>query len=397
LTCEKLYEVLGDVSAVHVQAAHEAPAKRKKPAILKWCGLAACLCLAAVGLWRLLTPGSGARPVLEWSEGFPPADYFAYNQTANGASSAASLADSAIPYASERYFSDDREQMEAAEVIPEMPEYPSYDCVARYNADGSLFSVTFVWHQQGDTYRSLRITAGYQEVQMIQDCIGIEVDEDGNIVPPAVTVTERDGVQIVAEGSEKRDKTLTFQNDTGWYQIEGSWNDSYASLASLLDWVWEHPVDFELFAEDRGVEITYASLEEMPEAFADCIPDFAALGYLRGENYVALKDGVPFRFEGHYYSGVDEAQLEDSSFYSEDGWTEVHWCVDAEPDYYDRQESAGALSSLTEASVLETLSRESHLSFFVDDCLVKVYSGQPEAAWEAIRALRDWRAENGTS
>jgi hypothetical protein len=223
----------------------------------------------------------------------------------------------------------------------------------------------------------LSITAGYQEVQMVQDCIAVEVDEDGNIVEPAVTVTERDGVSIVAEGGENRDKTLTFQNNTGWYQVAGSWNDSYESVAELLDWVWEHPVDFDLFDMSLGVEYTYSDLDEYPDALADYIPDFAPLGYVLGENYVGLKDGKPIRFEGHYYAGGD-------------GGTEIHWCVDTELDPYYQQESLGDISQLTEQRITDTLSDSSSFAFTMGDCFLQVYTKEAQAheAWLAVASLR---------
>jgi hypothetical protein len=291
-----------------------------------------------------------------------------------------SQSDSSIiaPYAAERSFSDDRAQMEEDGVIPEMPDYPCFDCYGRYNEDGSIYSVTFVWGQRGDTYSNLKITAGLQEVEMIQDCVFVEVDEDGNIVSPAVTVTERDGVSIVAEGNENRDKTLTFQNDTGWYQITSSWNDSYESVAELLDWVWEHPVDFNLFDMSLGVEYIYRStLDEYPEALANYIPDFDALGYVLDDNFLNLKDGEPVYFEGHYYPGGDEEQ------------PEIHWCVNAEPDYYDKQASLGDISVLTEQIITDTLSEEISFSFTIGGCVIKVYTKESQAheAWLLVESL----------
>jgi hypothetical protein len=379
MTNEKLYEVLGDINEKHIGEAHRTKAKSKKHAWVKWGVIAACLCLVVlVCAVHRISPGDSSKPVLEWSEGFSAADYFTYNEeNENGVSSSSQVDTSVLPYASERSFSDYREQMEADGVIPEMPDHPLFECIGRYNEDGSIYSVTFVWRQRGDVYGDLKITAGLQEVEMIQDCIEVEVDEDGNIVPPAVTVTERDGVQIVAEGNENRDKTLTFQNDTGWYQITGSWNDSYESVVQLLDWVWEHPVDFERFDMSLGVEYTYVTLDEYPDALADYIPDFSIIGYEPGENNVGLKDGEAVFFEGHYYPGGDEEQ------------PEIHWCVNAEPDYYDKQESLGDISLLTEQIVTDTLSEESSFSFTIGDCVIKVYTKEAQAheAWLLVESL----------
>jgi hypothetical protein len=280
--------------------------------------------------------------------------------------------------------------MEEDGVIPEMPDYPLFYCIAHYKEDGSVYSVNFTWGQRGDVYSNLSITAGYQEVASLQDCIEVEVDDNGNIVEPAVTVTERDGVQIVAEGNKNRDKTLTFQNDTGWYQIEGSWNDSFESVAELLDFVWEHPVDFDRFDISLGAEYTYSDLNEYPNALSEYIPDFDALGYVLGGNYVTLKNGEPVRFEGHYYTGGDESLVKNGNFSSKDGWMEIHWCADKEPDYYDKQASLGDISELTEEQVTDSISESGYFAFAVGDCLILVYAKEAQAqnAWLAVEALK---------
>lgn len=74
-----------------------------------------------------------------------------------------------------------------------------------------------------------------------------------------------------------------------WYQITGSWNDSYEAVAELLDWIWEHPIDFKLFAVDEGSTVTFSSLDKYPTAFSGELPAFDSLGYIRGEHYLKLK------------------------------------------------------------------------------------------------------------
>ena len=159
-----------------------------------------------------------------------------------------------------------------------------------------------------------------------------EINENGNILEPSVTVTERDGIQIVAEGRIDRGKTLTFQNDTGWYQIKGSGNDSYESVVVLLDWLWEHSIDFDRFTMDAGHKYDYlyenGCLADIPEAFAAHIPNLAALGYETEAQWLTLKNGEPVYFEGSYCS-VNVPSLS--------------WSVNAEPDYYDRERVVGEL------------------------------------------------------
>lgn len=329
-----------------------------------------------------------SRIVLQWNDNFQAQDYFKYNSGSDNVSESKSIAEDTIEYAATRSFSDYREQMEQDGVIPVMNEHPMYTCSVCYNEDGSIFSITHVWSQRGDAYSNLTITIGYQEVKVIQDCISIEVDENGNIVEPAVTVTDRDGIQIVAKGNENREKTITFQNDTAWYQITGSWGDKYEPMVALLDWVWEHPVDFDMFALEKGSEFTNAKLTDYPDAFADQIPDFEAFGYFLGENYLRLKDGVPHTFEGHFYTGVTPQQVEDDSFFEMDGWTEIHWHVSSAPDYYEVEGSIGDVSVLTKEHIEEALQKNSHFSFMMGDVYVWVDSKNPAEVWKAIESLK---------
>lgn len=374
---------------------HEADAvrtrkKHRNKMWLKWLSAAACLCLVVAGAVHMISPKDESRPVLQWSDSFQTEDYFKYNLSndGEGVSSSNSLSDSAIQYAASRYFSDCRAQMEQDNVIPVMPNHPLYSCVVHYNEDGSIFSVTHAWHQRGDTYSDLTITIGYQEVKFIQDCICIEVDENGNIVEPAVTVTERDGIRIVAEGNENRTKTITFQNDTAWYRISGSWGDGYAPMVALLDWVWEHPVDFEMFTMEKGVEISGVNLTDYPEAFAKQIPDFETLGYFLGEHYLQLKDGVPYTFEGHYYTGVTPEQVKDGSYFKMDEWTEIHWCINTQPDYYDLKNCMGDISELEQEQIIEALTENGNVSFLLDGVFIKVYCKDAAEAWKAVESLK---------
>lgn len=354
----------------------------------KWAAAAACLCLVVVGAVHILSPTSGSHTVLQWNDHFTAENYFKYNSSSGETSTSDSLADSEIPYAFSRYFSDQRTQFEESNMIPVISDYMLYNCVVYYNEDGSIFSINHSWHRYGDNYSTMNMIIGKQEVPQISDCIDVEIDANGNIVPPAVTVTERDGIQIVAQGN-----TLTFQNDAAWYQITGSGNAYHETMVELLDWLWEHPVDFDRFAAENGAEIVHASLADYPNAFAGQLPDFASIGYFLGENYLQLKDGIPFTFEGHYYTGIEEEKVWDGRLYDESGWTEIHWCVDAEPGYYDLQQCNGELSSLTETQIEQALENSSHFSFMVGDFLVKVYCSDSAAAWSAVASLQQ-RAVN---
>ncbi len=353
---------------------------------------------------------SGERPVLQWSEDFPAEQYFAYNGEADEEGSNSfyeeekggeqkndeqknsdySFSD-APAYQWERYFSDRREEMEEKGWIPVLKEYPLFDCVARYWEAGSLYSLTFSWHKRGtfEDYKDISITAGFQEIKQIEDCIVVEIDEKGQIVSPSVTVTERDGISVVARGREKGDKTLTFQNQTGWYQIEGCWNNGYEELVDLLDWLWEHPLDFSAFPMEEGDQFEIVARKECPRAFQECLPDFSALGFTEAEAHVTLKNGEPYRFEGHYIGRVPEEVVLAGDYYEAEEWTEVHWCIATEPDVYEKQESIGELEDLTEEAALAQLEENRKLAFWWKGYLITVYiNTDKQAAEDAWRVIR---------
>jgi len=377
-----------------VEAA-DTPGKKRRGIRLKWWAAAACLCLAAAGVLALFgggpDGGEEARPVLQWSEGWEAESYFQHcDGPDEGMSTSGSMDSSAIPYAHQRDFSGQRGLLEAQGVIPVMDTHPLCDLYVCYNEDGSVFSVNISWHRRGERedYSHLTLIAGYREVEQIQDSISVELDEDGNIVQPCVTVTERDGVRIVAEGAEHRGKAITYQNERGWYQITGSSNDSRASVVELLDWFWEHPLDFGLFPMEAGDHWEYAQLADYPLAFSDCLPDFAAFGFYDTQALLVLKNGRPVTFEGHYVAHVDEALVKADDYCDVPGHTTMHWCVKAEPDYYDVQRSMGDVSRLTEELVAAELEKESSVAFMCRGNWVVVFPSDAAEAWALIRSLQ---------
>ena len=398
---ERLYAAIGAAEEELLIRAEKA-GKSNTFSWVKYGCLAACLCLVVLGTVFALShdaTDAPGRPVLQWSERFSAADYFKYNNdSGEGMSSSASFADIDMPYAESRSFSDDREQLEADGVIPVMAEHPMFDCGVNYNDDGSIYSVVFSWYKRpvlgkervDDVYSDLIITAGYQEVEQITDCIFIEVDESGNIVKPAITVTEREGFQIVAEGNEGRAKTITFQNESGWYQISGSWNDSYEPMVLLLDWVWEHPLDFARFPIDAGDHFTWSSLDQMPDAFSGYVPDFASFGFVISSDVLTLKNGLPYAYEGQYIAHVPEELVKEGSYYSVDGWTIIHWCIMTNPEYYYIPESLGELDGLTEHDVLsqfDSSRNQSSISFTWDGLFIRVYSNTAQELWAVLQSV----------
>lgn len=133
---------------------------------------------------------------------------------------------------------------------------------------------------------------------------------------------------------------MTFQNKYGWYQIAGSWNDSYSDMVMLLDWLWEHPIDFERFPIEKGDNYTYIPFTDYPNAFSGYLPNIKKLGYKKEDESITLKNGIPCSFDGYYLS----ENLPGFSFH-----------IDTEPDYYEQQEIIGDIESLTLESIIDAM------------------------------------------
>ena len=250
-----LLDKLEGIDPAFIEAA-DAPAPKRPRAWLKWAAAAACLALAVLAVFVLRTPEAAPQNPQQWSADMTAADYFRFCEPGDSAQSDAMMPDDGLEM---RDFSDQRAALEEAGVIPVIDDHPEVSFFTKYNEDGSLQYVWLWWmrrDEQGlENYSDLRVLSGPRPVEIIEDCILIELDEDGNVIEPTVTVTERDGVSIVAEGHEGIEKTLTFQTEHGWYQISGSWNDDFEPVVALLDWFWAHPIDYGAFAMENGTQI----------------------------------------------------------------------------------------------------------------------------------------------
>jgi len=365
------------IDTAYVEAAGAKPEKKKNPWV-RWGMLAACLCLVFVGAFASLRD-SQANTIQMWNHRYTAQDYFKFCDTAteNGLSSEAILDIHALPYEETRYFSDMREELEANDIIPVIQSHPQFTFAVHYNDDGSLCYVELLWCRRSigglQDYSDLQVISGYEEISIITDCITVELDEKGNILEPTITVTERDGIQIIAQGRENTEKTLSFQNENGWYRISGSWNDDFESVVELLNWFWENPLDYHNFPMEAGDEYTNSTLAETPNAFARYLPDFSELGFIEEAASISLKNGVPVYFEG-YYAAEN---------------TKIHWCIISEPDIYDLSGCLGDLSTLTQQQVMQIFENDKTIKFMQDDLLIIVYPDDVTQAWELIESLKE--------
>ena len=303
-----------------------------------------------------------------------------------------------MPYAESRDFSDDRGRMEEDGMIPLMESHRLFYAQANYNDDGSLYSIELFWQRRDpeglENYSDLSVIAGYEEVPQVEDCIVVEMDESGKILEPAVTVTERDGIQIIARGREDQKKTITFQNETGWYQVAGSWNDSYEDVVALYEWFWDHPIDFSQFRQEGGDLYTYTTLRETPDAFSGSLPDFSAYGFVYEDSIVTLKNGQPTAFEGFYVSNVTEEQAESGEYTAgENDVVQIHWCLKAEPDDYDLDGCIGEVKSISRDQVFrlgppDNMTTQTRIQLRQDDCVLIIFTTDIGRAWELIESIR---------
>lgn len=397
----KLFHGITNISDDIIQEAQEARPSRMTSPWVRWGMAAACACLIVVGVLSGVPLGSQASGETAETTGEDLMPFAASGgesaagvEGRKGVEPSASLgrteSDAVTPYAETRYFSDQKEQLEAENVIPPMEDHPIFTCAAHYREDGSLYSVVFQWHREGEQYSNLELTVAAQPVEEPSDCILVEVDENGQPVETKSTITKRDGIDITTEGKEGQEKTMTFQNDNGWYRLTASWNDSFSDLEALLDWVWTHPIDAKSrFPMEAGDIYRSCTLAEKPDAFSDYLPDFAGYGFIEEESSLSLKNDTPVRFEGHYVAHADKALVEKQEYYSTEGYTLMHWCFETEPTVYDLQRSAGELKDLTKKQVLQILKEESSITFTWDGFCTTVFPQDAGEAWTLIQSLQD--------
>ena len=365
-------------------AGTEAP--RRERHWIRWAAAAACFCLL-VGVGLLLRgKRANAEGAQKWSPSMTAADYFRNCGNEKGPTriSLASLV--MPPYAAALPLDGERKSLEAEGVLPPMEDHTSQNFKAYYNADGSLYKVTFWWmlRPYDDTggYSDLRLTAAPKELHEINDVVVIRLDENGREIPHNVTLTLRDGVEIRAEGGGLEHRTLTWQTEEGWYQLYGD-ADREEELVALLDWFWAHPLSLERFRDMAEQCFVISPREEQPEAFLAQIPDFEAMGYTAESELVYLAprydsgEQAPVGFVGVYVRGE----------------TRVCWSLSlgADKDAFDA--SLGSPKEVMEWKLTEALSEKNCVNLDLLGaglpCMatLRLEQGTPADAWEIIQSM----------
>lgn len=380
---EELYETIEGIDGKFIDEAERVQLKKKHPVWVKWTAVAACFCLIAVGVMQLNLFHSGDTAVQQWSQSITAKDYFKNSQKGNSQNSSSSASLVMPPYAVAVSIDDERAELENAGILPVLPEYSEQRFGAAYNGDGSLYKVSFLWMRRDenglDGYSDLQFVASPEEIHEISDIVMVQVDDNGQTIAENVTVTERDGILIYAKGRENEQKTISWQTRNNWYQIIGSWNDSYDDMVWLLDWFWEHPLNLESFKKTDGI-MEFSDRSEYPEAFSGMIPDFSSLGYVVETEKVSLdvhdSTLIPVWFEGIYTKGT----------------VRVRWMVSDGADANAWATCVGRPNEISEGAINEVLSKEQSINIFFDSpCMatLTIESGTSLDAWEIIQSLQN--------
>ncbi len=366
------------------EAGREAPRKRRTwPG---WAAAAACLCLL-LGIGLLLRSRQAApEGVQKWSPTMSAADYFKDCGNGEGPKRMSFAALVMPPYAAALSLDGEREALEMEGVLPAMEDHSGQDLTAYYNGDGSLYKVTFWWMQRPyddrGGYSDLRLTAAPKELHEVSDVVMNRLDDLGREIPPQVTVTLRDGVEIRAEGSGREARTLTWQTEEGWYQLYGD-ADREEELVTLLDWFWDHPLALDRFRNAAAECFTVSPRSEQPEAFREQIPDFAALGYTAESELVYLAPRVdtgeraPVGFEGVYVRGE----------------TRVRWSLSLGADKDAWDDCIGYPKMIREEALAAALAEKDHVNLdllsFGCPCMatLRLERGTSADAWEIVASL----------
>ena len=377
-----LSAILARNRSAHEGKNHENKWSKTKTAWIQWGALAACVCLIALAVVKLTGSPSASSGIQQWSASMPAKNYFK-NSSKNKVQSDVSESDSLVmpPYAVSATLTGSRGQLEAEGILPEMPDHPLQDFQAEYNGDGSLYALVFMWMRRGesvrDVYSDLTLRAAPRELHEISDTVFVST--------VGVTETLRDGITIYGEGGTHEEKTLTWQTDQGWYQIIGSFNDSYEDMISLLDWFWAHPLQLSRFSTAPEGVIIYSSLAEQPNAFSGQLPDFAGLGYTAEKELFNLgiqyEQMIPIWFDGVYIRGE----------------TRVRWTVSAAADKDAWSACLGRPHEISEDKVKTALSQKNSFNVFFDFngyqdmpaymATLTLEQGSAEDAWEIMQAL----------
>lgn len=351
--------------------------RRKCKYIVLVAAVAFILLVGGVTVWRIRLSAEQDDAMQKWNQDFSATDYFTNSLENGNGPDFSQVQGCFVGYPKSRDFSDERKLLEADGVIPLMDEHPLFYCVTNYSDEETLDHVSFQWNAYHDAGNSrYLVVVGEMVWEQVDDYICVNTSDGEMALAPTMTVTERDGIQIMAGGGPDRDKLMVFEKDGLWYYIEVAWEDNYEDIVMLMDWFWEHPVDMARFA---GGDVFTAAVDEEvePEWFSGYLPELSLWGEIRDSSVsVRFKNGELYSYSAWY-------QMQD--------YRSLSWYIETEPDYYRQQEILGQLEEVDKEAVVAAMEAEGSVTLRYGDYCIIVSPGADtlaEDAWELIAYLK---------
>lgn len=288
----------------------------------------------------------------------------------------------------ERFFSTKRQELEEAEVIPALHGGYQFTCGAFFEEDNRLKELSLSWKLVHTT------DWGYGENFLI-----VSVSEKLNRFPGVDEyashfgqyLARQEGTEIVAVGSAETEKCLTFQKEKLWYRIYGSEGIPAEDILAVLEHFLRRPIEVEAFAKEKGDEYTWATLAEVPDAFAGYYPVDSELcpSLIPTASEVRLQNGVPVAVLLAYDTAA--------SGHAVIGWDIYRENPDFGLDLWEEYNFAGDISNLTEQDLREYWKRgivqfQHRFPFSWDSYQIAARlstDATPEQLWQLLQELQE--------
>ena len=389
-----LLDAIGEVRDDYLEDAEKDAKTIKVRRMRIWLSAAAAVfCLMVAGGVFYITHRPTYRDMQQWSTSMTAKDYFANSVFGDNKTTNANASLVIGPCAVCVSFNNQRENLEADGVLPVISKRPYNSFLEFYNGDGSLYKLTFRWDDYTGT-KQLELTVAPRELHETKDLILIAVDNNGRPLKKQITVTERDGIKIFAEGQENDYKAVIWQTAQGWYQITGTPKNTYEDVISLLDWFWEHPIDLDRFAVPNEGSFIYTDGSQRPGEYAEILSAIEALGYASQNeqvNYFEFDEKArPVYFNGVFTRGETRIRLKFNEGADKDAWKDMLAIYD-HPLSEENVNYAITQTGFFNLLVLYPSSNEYHPFLLT----LAVEQGTGTDAWEIAQAIQNvakiWR------
>lgn len=320
-----------------------------------------------------------------------PEAYFSYNETpAEGENFSMRDGIWQMGTPGDRFFSTERKELEAAGVIPDLEGKYHFTCGVLYNEAGAPEEITFNW-------KLTQVYPGCYTEDFLIAHVETEEFELSGVDEYAVyfgeTTSRQAGVEIAAVGTVETEKCLTFRLGENWYRVYGSTEIPIKDVVAVMEHFLQHPVDPEIFEEEKGNEYTWTTLEECPDAFRGFYPTESELcpPLIPAASEVLLRNGVPVQLYCCYDAPADFPFC---------GWSIYAQDPDNEADQVVLENIAGDIADLTEADLEAYWERgvvlNQHVFAFTwGDYLITTGAGNrigPHQVWQVIQEVKKKQA-----